>query len=122
MDHKKTTPEEFERHKVQLYKFYFDLTEKINDYKYWRLIGRIKQSFREPFAVIKETKFKEIRAIMKINWHVELETCELVERTLLELVNDIFSAGEATEEEKQFVRNTAKTIADTLKRECKVQI
>ena len=43
---------------------------------------------------------KEIRAIMGINWHVEIETCELVERTLIELVNDIFSKSPADEEEK----------------------
>ena len=43
---------------------------------------------------------KEIRAIMKINWNVEIETCELVERTLAELVNDIFTKADPSEEER----------------------
>ena len=34
--------EEVLRHKKYLYKFYDDITEKINDYKIWRLIGRMK--------------------------------------------------------------------------------
>ena len=50
--------------------------------------------------MVKDIKMKEIRAIMGINWHVEIETCELVERTLIELVNDIFSNCPADDEEK----------------------
>ena len=57
-------------------------------------------SLKEPFSVVKDIKMKEIRAIMGINWHVEIETCELVERTLIELVNDIFSKCPADDEEK----------------------
>lgn len=71
-----------------------------SDYKIWRLIGRIKISLGEPISEVKEIKMKEIRAIMGINWNVEIETCELVERTLIELVNDIFSKGEPSDEEK----------------------
>ena len=63
---------------------------------------------------------KEIRAIMKINWYVEIEVCELVERTLAELVNDIYSKCPPSDEEKQFVKITKKTIEETLHREAKV--
>jgi len=63
---------------------------------------------------------KEIRAIMGINWNAEIETCELIERTLIELVNDIYSKCQPSDEEKQFVRNTSKTVAETLHRESKV--
>ena len=115
------TQAEFIRHKDQLYKFFDHITQNLpSDYKIWRLIGRIKLSLKEPFSVVKDIKMKEIRAIMGINWHVEIETCELVERTLIELVNDIFSNCPADDEEKQFVRNTSKTIAETLHRESKV--
>ena len=57
---------------------------------------------------------------MKINWHVEIETCELLEKTLSELVDGLFPQYDVSEEEKQFVRNTCKTIEDTLKRACTV--
>lgn len=87
----KITVEEFDRHRHQLYRFFEDVTEKISDYKIWRLIGRVKGSLKEPISEIKELKFKEVRCLMKINWHVEIEVLELVERTLVELVNDIFS-------------------------------
>lgn len=96
------------------------MTEKKSDYKIWRLIGRVKSSLKEPIEEIKELKLKEVRCLMKINWHVEIETLELVESTLVELVNDIFSKCEASEEEKQFVRITSKAIEDGLKRESKV--
>ena len=76
------------------------MTEKISDYKIWRVVGRIKGTLKEPMSEIKEIKLKEIRCMMKINWHVEIERLELVEKTLVELVNDIFSQCEASEEEK----------------------
>ena len=94
----------------------------MSDYKFWRLIGRMKSSLGEPIEVVKELKLKEVRALLKINWQVEIAQCELVERTLCELVDDIFSKGQATEEERQFVRITSQAIADTLKRESKVKI
>ena len=99
LDFKPTTQADFLRHKSQLYKFYDDLTAKVNDYKFWRLIVRIKQTFKEPHSVIKETKFKEIRSMMKINWHVEIETCELIERAIGELVDQIFSQQTPSDEE-----------------------
>ena len=64
------------------------------------MIGRVKGSLKEPIGDIKELKLKEVRCLMRINWHVEIEVLELVERTLVELVNDIFSKCEASEEEK----------------------
>ena len=96
----KVSLEEFNRHRHQLYRFYQDVTEKINDYKIWRVIGRVKGSLKEPIEEIKELKLKEIRCLQKINWHVEIETLELIEKTLSELVTDIFSKCEASEEEK----------------------
>ena len=83
-----------------MYRFYQDVTEKINDYKIWRVIGRVKGSLKEPIEEIKELKLKEIRCLQKINWHVEIETLELIEKTLSELVTDIFSKCEASDEEK----------------------
>lgn len=63
---------------------------------------------------------KEIHGIMKINWNVEIEVCELLEKTLIELVNDVFCNCPGTNEEKQFVNITSKAISDTLKRESNV--
>merc|ERR1719263_2727903 len=53
---------------------------------------------------------KELNCLMKINWQVDLELCETVERTLGELVDDIFTKCAPSDEEKQFVDNTAKII------------
>jgi hypothetical protein len=117
---KKITAVEFNRHRHQLYRFYQDVTEKVSDYKIWRLIGRVKGSLKEPIEEIKEIKMKEIRCLMKINWHVEIETMEIVERTLAELVKDIYSLSPPRAEEKQFVSITCKAIEDGLKRKCTV--
>ena len=68
-------------------------------------------------SFIKELKMKEIHAMMKINWHVELDTCEYLEAVLKELVTDVFSKCPGTTEEKQFVNVTVKAIEDCLKRE-----
>lgn len=97
---KKMTVEEFNRHRHQLYRFYQDVTEKMSDHKIWRVIGRVKSSLKEDIQEIKEIKLKEIRSQMKINWHVEIETMELVEKTLTELVLEVFSKCQATDEEK----------------------
>ena len=35
--------EEVLRHKKYLYKIYDDITEKVSDYRFWRLIGRVKE-------------------------------------------------------------------------------
>ena len=93
--------DEFKRHKVQLYKFFDDITGKIaTDHKFWRLICRVKYNFEEDPAEVKELKLKEIRAIMKINWHVDISTCELVEKTLAELVGEYSEKSPLTTEEK----------------------
>jgi len=60
--------EEFLRHKKYLYKFFDNVTDKISDYKIWRLIGRIKGTLQEPIEEVKQLKLKEIRSLMKINW------------------------------------------------------
>lgn len=114
--------EEVQRHKKYLYKFYDNVTEKISDYRFWRLIGKVKENFGEPWEEIKEIKFKELRTMMNINWEVDIDKCKAVEKALGELVGHVFENIAASEEEKQFVRNTAKTIAQTLQRECSVQI
>lgn len=87
------------RHKKYLYKLFDDLTEKINDYKFWRLIGKVKENFMEPWEEVKELKFKELRALMDINWHVNIEKCQQVEKTLGELVDNIFKEISPSEEE-----------------------
>ena len=110
--------DEFLRHKSQLYHFYDQVTEKISDYKIWRLICRVKGSLKEPIEEVKQLKMKELNCMMKISWNVDIETCELVERTLGELINDFFSKCPPSEEEKSFVRNTAMIIEQTLHRPC----
>jgi len=109
---------EFLRHKAQLYTFYDQVTEKISDYKIWRLICRVKDNLKEPIEEVKQLKMKELNCMMKINWNVDIETCELVERTLGELINDFFSKCLPSEEEKSFVRNTAMIIEKCLHRPC----
>lgn len=71
---------------MQLYKLYDCVTEKVNDYKIWRLIGKMKANLYEPMKIVKEIKFKELRSLMKLNWHIDLQLVELVEKTLLELI------------------------------------
>ena len=112
---------DFGRHKAQLYRFFDDCTEKINDFKFWRLICKVKKSLGEDRELVKELKFKEIRSIMKINWNVEIAVCEQLERTLNELITVIFSESPATDEERQFVKVTAQAITDTLKRPCELE-
>lgn len=58
---------------------------------------------------------------MKINWHVEIDTCKLLEKSLQELCNDIYEICEPSTEDQKFVNVTAKAIADCLKRECDVK-
>ena len=121
---KPLTLEEFNRHKQQLYTLYDRVTDKVNDYKIWRLIGRMKAQIGEPIEEIKELKLKEIRAITRIGWEHDKQTCELVEKTLAELVDDIFSKieGGPSDGHKIYVNNTAAVIAKTLQRECKVKV
>jgi hypothetical protein len=73
-----------------LFKLYDSVTEKVNDYKIWRLIGKMKANLYEPLKIVKEIKFKELRSLMKLNWHIDLQLVELVEKTLLELIDEIF--------------------------------
>jgi len=78
-------------------------------------------SLGEEMNLVKELKLKEIRSIMKINWSVEIEVCELLEKTLNELIVEVLPKCPATEEERQFITITAKAIADTLKRPCNLE-
>lgn len=48
---------------------------------------------------------------MHINWQVDIATCELVEKVLGELISEVFSKIEPNEEEKDYIRTTAMTIA-----------
>ena len=102
---------DFKRHKAQLYKFFDQYTEKISDYRVWRLIYQVKRSLAEPMETVKELKLKEIRGIMHINWQTDIATCELVEKTLGELISEVYSTIKASEEEKDYIRTTALTIA-----------
>ena len=113
-------PAEFIKHKKNLYAFFKEFTENVQDYNVWRLIARIRQMLQEPIDQIKEAKMNEIRALQKINWHVEIETCELVERAVCELMK-ILEAHGMSNEERAFVKTTAMTIEDTLKRKFKIQ-
>lgn len=77
--------EEFVKHKKYLYKFYSGFSEKINDFRVWRLICRIKQVLQEPIAEAIEAKKNEMRSLQKPGWNVELEIVENVERAVIEL-------------------------------------
>ena len=65
---------------------------------------------------------KEIRAQMILGWETNLDDIALVEKTLGELMKDIFTNNPMNDEEKQFVTIQCKVIADGLKRPCKVEI
>jgi hypothetical protein len=42
---------------------------------------------KEPFDIVKEVKFKELRSLQfAIGWETEIETCEKVERSMEELI------------------------------------
>ena len=103
------------KHKPYLYKFFKTYQEHISDYQVWRLIGRIKTILQEDPAVIKEDKMSEARCLMKQNWNVQVEVCELVERCCCELVAmDDKECPALSTEEKAFVRNAAIAIEESL--------
>ena len=60
-------------------------------------------SLREDPAEIKDLKLKEINCVMGINWQNDIQTCEVVEKALVELTQDILPECEASQEEKQFI-------------------
>ena len=103
-----------------MYKFFKDFTQKISNYQVWRLISRIKSALKEDPQEVKEAKLNEIRALQKINWNVEIQQCELVERALCELVG-IFETTKMTDGEKQFIKTTAMTVEETLHRKLKIE-
>ena len=45
----------------------------------------------EPIEEVKELKFKEIRAQMILGWENNIDDLNLVEKTLGELMNNIFT-------------------------------
>jgi len=59
---------------------------------------------------------------MILGWETNLDDMALVEKTLGELMKDIFTNNPMNDEEKQFVTIQCKVIADGLKRPCKVEI
>jgi len=115
------TVETFQKHKAALYKFFSDFSNKINDFRVWRLICRIKQVLQEPIEVVIETKKNEIRSLQKPGWNVELEVVENVERALIELVELLDKKGEFTNEESAFIKTTAVAIEHALQRKCKME-
>ena len=62
----------------------------------------------------------EIRALQKINWNVQIERCELVERAICELVGILETTG-MNNEDRAFIKTTAMTVEDTLQRKFKIE-
>ena len=79
-------PEHFIKHKAHLYKFFTDFSNKINDFRVWRLVSRIKSVLKEPIVEIVEAKKNEVRSLQHAGWNVELDIVNNVERALIELV------------------------------------
>ena len=98
------------------------MTEKVSNYKFWRLIGKTKQSLGCDLKEVKAIKIKELNCLQAINWHVDIEQCTLIEQSLVELLSEIVPEMALTAEETQFVRNTAKAIGECLHRPCKAAI
>ena len=120
------TREEELRHRKNLYRFFTDYTNCISDFQVWRLYCRIKTELDEPVAELKECKMNEIRALQKINWHVDLDQCKLVERAVIEFVemSDQRSneeGGALTSDQKAFIKTTVIAIEEGLQRKCKVE-
>ena len=63
----------------------------------------------------------EIRSLMRINWHVELSQCKLVERAICDLVELLGDSAEMTKEEKAFIKTTAMTVEEGLQRKFKIE-
>ena len=57
------TQEEFLKHKRNLFSFFKDFSNNIDDYNVWRLVAKIKQLLEEPVDDIKEAKMNEIRSL-----------------------------------------------------------
>lgn len=112
------TVEMFTKHKRALYKFFADFSNKINDFRVWRLICRIKTVLQEPSSMVIEAKRNEIRSLQKPGWHVELEVVEFVERALIELV-ELLEKDALSNEDRAFVKTTAIAIEHALQRKCK---
>jgi hypothetical protein len=51
-----------------------------------RLIGRIYTVLKEEPGMIKTSKMNEARCLMKVNWNIQIDICEWVERSMVELV------------------------------------
>lgn len=113
--------ETFLKHKQQLYKFYAEFSDKINDYRVWRLIARIKSLLKEPLPAVIEVKKNEIRSLQKPGWNVNLEVVEFVERAIIDLVGLLEEADQLTNEEKAFIRTTTIAIEHALQRKCKIE-
>ena len=114
------TTEEFIRHKKQLYNFYKSYSDFIHDFNIWRLISRVKGMLHEKPTVVKEAKMNEIRALQRIDWNIEIERCELVERAICELVKINETAG-MDDEDRAFIKTTAMAVEETLQRKFKIE-
>ena len=64
----KITEVDFAKHKRNLYNFFKDFSNRINDYNVYRLMCKTKQLLQEDIEDIKEQKMNEIRALQRINW------------------------------------------------------
>lgn len=121
-DDSKLSEAEFQRHKKNLYGFFKDFSNHINDHNVHRLVWRIKIALNESAEDIKEYKLKEIRAIMCANWQVQPKQCELIERAVCEL-HELFESKQikASNEERAFVKTIAIAVEDCFKRKFKVE-
>lgn len=81
----------------------------------------MKKELGEPVPEIKACKMSEIRSLMKINWHVELDQCKLVERAVCDLVELLGNTSEMTKEERAFIKTTAMTVEEGLQRKFKIE-
>lgn len=55
---------------------------------------------------------------MHIGWQTDIATCELVEKTLGELISEVFCTIDPSEAEKDYIKNTALTITQGTQRPC----
>mmetsp|Transcript_4979 Transcript_4979/g.4571 ORF Transcript_4979/g.4571 Transcript_4979/m.4571 type:complete len:87 (+) Transcript_4979:997-1257(+) len=84
-------------------------------------MGRMKTVLNEPFEVVKELKFSEVRAMMEIGWETQIELCQQLEKVLQELLT-FFGEKPLSPEEKQFLKNTVQGIEQCLQRQSQVVI
>ena len=84
-----------------------------------RLLARIKQTLGDTVQEVKECKMSEIRSLRKINWLVEFDQCQLVERVICELV-EMMADVQRNKDEKSFILYTTMAIEASFGRKCNI--